>query len=274
MLWHWTRVWQVLVLVGLSCFAHDAEAKRLHLDDDHKAPKIDGRIVGGVEAADNAAPFQVSIQMIWGTHGCGGVILNERWILTAGHCVNDDSLDQLRVVVGTNNYTAPGQILYPEFSLVHCRYDLPYMYHNDIALVRLNDSIVFNERVQVVPLSDKNPPVGATVTLTGWGTQYLNGAPMQMLQTINLTVIDHDDCVEEWSENPGVDIGHICTFTREGEGACSGDSGGPIMWEGKLVGLVNWGAPCAVGRPDMHANTVYYQDWIRRTMSECKVKSS
>lgn len=240
-------------------------AKRI----DHKFATFDNRIVGGQDAEEGAAPYQVSIQTLWRTNICGGVILNHQWILTAGHCCLDFNLAELRIVVGTNERLNPGQILYPDKAIVHSMYDIPAMYANDIGLFHLKDSIVFNERTQPVQLSTEYPPVGATVVMTGWGAPELNWPSAEKLQTINLKIMDHSACKAAWDDSDGVDIGHICTFTREGEGACNGDSGGPIMWENKLVGVVNWGAPCAVGKPDMHANTIYYMDWIRRNIAGC-----
>ncbi|XP_034663812.1 chymotrypsin-2 [Drosophila subobscura] len=228
------------------------------------------RIVGGQEAAEGAAPYQVSIQTVWQTHICGGVILDKEWILTAGHCALDYGISDIRIVVGTNNRLEPGQLLVPDEALVHCLYDVPHLYNNDIGLIHVNESIIMNERTQAVQLSSEQPPAGATVTLTGWGAPESSFPTVERLQTLNLTIIGHEECREAWDYHTGIDIGHICTLTRAGEGACSGDSGGPIMWEGKLVGLVNWGRPCGVGLPDMYANTVYYQDWIRRTPTGCK----
>lgn len=44
-------------------------------------------IVGGNAALPHEFPWQVSIQA--GTsHFCGGSILNRRWIVTAGHCLD------------------------------------------------------------------------------------------------------------------------------------------------------------------------------------------
>ena len=48
-------------------------------------PSIDGRIVGGVDTTIEEIPYQISLQY-WGSHACGGAILNENTILTAAHC--------------------------------------------------------------------------------------------------------------------------------------------------------------------------------------------
>jgi secreted trypsin-like serine protease len=58
-------------------------------------------IVGGYDAVRHQFPYQVSIQRrITGAyqHHCGGSVLNERWIVAAGHCWTD--LGDFRVIAG------------------------------------------------------------------------------------------------------------------------------------------------------------------------------
>lgn len=52
------------------------------------------RIVGGKNAPFGRWPWQVSVRRtsffgFSSTHRCGGAIINEHWIATAGHCVDE-----------------------------------------------------------------------------------------------------------------------------------------------------------------------------------------
>ncbi|XP_036325092.1 trypsin-2-like [Rhagoletis pomonella] len=229
---------------------------------------IEGRIVGGVPAEEGAAPYQVLIKTIWDSHVCGGAIISDRWILTAGHCMQDFPIESLLVVVGTNIWSKPGATYRPELAYIHCRHDMP-IYQNDIAVVRLNATIQFNNVTQPIEMYTNTLKAGDQVTMTGWGSPKLNWPNTDVLQIQNFTIISRQECLQRWDNHEGVGYGHICTFTRSGEGACNGDSGGPIVYEGKLVGLVNWGAPCAMGKPDMHASVIYYRDFIERSLAQC-----
>ena len=45
----------------------------------------DHRIVGGANTSISQHPHQVSLQL-YGSHYCGGSIISNKWIVTAGHC--------------------------------------------------------------------------------------------------------------------------------------------------------------------------------------------
>lgn len=96
------------------------------------------------------------------------------------------------------------------------------------------------------------------------------GAVPQILQTIDLKAVSTDRCKTIYDGQQLVHDSHICTLTKVGEGACNGDSGnlipnydlwkscsktfaklflkilrtgGPLVKDNKLVGIVNWGVP-------------------------------
>ena len=65
-------------------------------------PSLGSDIVGGEDASLSDYPWQVSLRnfVIGLSHFCGGSILNDRWILTAAHCLDGLTPIQYDVVAG------------------------------------------------------------------------------------------------------------------------------------------------------------------------------
>ncbi|XP_068153437.1 chymotrypsin-2 [Drosophila tropicalis] len=225
------------------------------------------RVIGGTDAVDGEAPYQVSLQgTLYNDHMCGGAIINKDWVLTAAHCVYGYNPPYLQVATGSIRWAQPEARYQVKEYYVHCNYNFPN-YHNDIALIHLNESIVFNEYTQPAPLPTEPLVDGAELVLTGWGSTELWGDTPDVLQRANLTYVEYNRCQEIMGGDDNNGICHICTLTDEGRGACHGDSGGPLTWQGILVGLVNWGYPCAIGYPDSFASVYFNKDWISRVTS-------
>lgn len=108
---------------------------------------------------------------------------------------------------------------------------------------------------------------GAELILTGWGSEKYLSDSMNHLKSIALKYVPYKECKLAHNNTESVDVGHICTFTKSGEGSCHGDSGSPLVNKDVLVGIVSWGEPCAIGYPDVHSSVWFYLDWIRTVMS-------
>ena len=64
---------------------------------------ISNRIVNGKEAPLGAFPYQVSLRKDF-RHRCGGSIINNRWILTAAHCVQEYDISLNKIILLLKNY--------------------------------------------------------------------------------------------------------------------------------------------------------------------------
>jgi len=114
------------------------------------------------------------------------------------------------------------------------------------------------------------PPLpDSAVSIFGWGkTQQPGGFdPYASLMTVDLTVLANDAC----ADLPGMD-GNFRVHPRvfcardEVQKTCKGDSGGPVVQAGMLVGVVSWGKrECTYdGQPGVYTRIAAYSDWIRQ----------
>ncbi|XP_066594731.1 chymotrypsin-2-like [Prorops nasuta] len=223
-----------------------------------------GRIVGGKDSSEGKYPYQVSIQYI-GRHNCGGSIINKRYILTAAHCLRGRIQNFLTIVAGITRLDSAGDEYKVESFLIHPEYD-PVLIINDIGLIRVNEDIRFSEKVQTIELASKDPDEEVfPVILTGWGWLSIEGDHPNNLQVIQLYTTNQGKCK---SLQPKATDRNICTLTKKGEGACKGDSGGPLVnLQGKQIGIVSYGIPCAFGYPDVYTRVSYFYDFIMKNIN-------
>ncbi|CAL7948235.1 unnamed protein product [Xylocopa violacea] len=224
----------------------------------------EGQIVGGRDAPVGKFPYQVSLRSS-GSHFCGGSIISSRYILTAAHCVQGISnTNNIKVHAGTTQVTASGDTYGVDRIVAHRDYN-PRRIVNDVALIRVNRNIVFNNLVQPIRLaSGSNNYEGSSCVLSGWGTTRAGGNIPNNLQYINLNVESQAKCKQTHRD---VQASQICTFTKYGEGACNGDSGGPLAANGVQIGIVSYGIPCGVGKPDVYTRVSSFVSWIKNQQS-------
>ncbi|XP_076632942.1 trypsin-1-like [Colletes latitarsis] len=244
------------------------------------------RITDGVDAAPGEFPYQVSIE--WGvppltqfSHVCGGSILNERFVLTAGHCVL--KLGKLRVVAGRyylNRAEQTDQIINVVRTTVHSGYTGGVAQH-DIALLKLESPLSFNKFVGRVLLPTQGQRQVGQAVLSGWGSISKKIIPVlpTVLQKAVVPILDNEECYRLLTSQPVVGQQpqlydtQVCSGLAGKEvSACSGDSGGPLAQlsgsNAVQVGIVSWGMmPCGSSHmPSVYTRVASYVDWIHQHM--------
>ncbi|KAF5287774.1 hypothetical protein FQA39_LY15710 [Lamprigera yunnana] len=222
--------------------------------------RIGWRIVGGYNAFIEEYPFHASLR-IRGQHKCSGSIISSRSILTAAHCIYNKSPKEVTVVTGSS-YLDRGGVLYQVRKIkIHEYFNISTI-HNDIALLILNRSIVFNS--ETIPIRLNPFYIGPDVNceLCGFGiSDFPNGNITNELQVVGLATISYELCKQLLDPSP-IYPSQLCTLSKKGLGTCKGDSGSPLISYGIQIGIVSWGRSCALGYPDVFTRISSYIDWI------------
>ncbi|XP_034285942.1 zonadhesin-like [Pantherophis guttatus] len=245
------------------------------------------RIVGGVDAMPGMWPWLVSIQIPSSKgprHSCGGSLLAEHWVLTAAHCfkTKKSSLHLWRIVVGATDLSKlPDDVQTHTVSKVVLHQDYnPLTEENDIALIKLDSPVTFNDYVQ--PACLPRVTMGSETNFTscfatGWGITAENSVrTSDVLQEAKLNILDTQKCNSSDWYNGAMSPHTLCAGYEEGGiDTCQGDSGGPLMCKTSptslfyILGITSWGKGCGeANSPGIYTSVQQFLEWILGEMIE------
>lgn len=216
-------------------------------------------IVGG---ADDAGPLSRASVMVLSSKGgvCTAVVVAREAVLTAAHCVPG----ALEHRVHFREPSGEPALITPTARAVHPGYDAKAIEGRrrsiDLALLRLPSPLP--TRFETAVLSAASAPRGARVRVGGFGLarEGPEARPTGAFRAADLAVVEPYGAsrILVWMQGePGI-------------GACTGDSGGPIVAAGAVFALTSWstganGRSC--GRFSQGVLLGPQRDWIDRTLA-------
>lgn len=88
----------------------------------------------------------------------------------------------------------------------------------------------------------------------------------EMLRSQKSYILNRNSCRRYLGRATGkyLNMKHLCTSVRDGEGMCIGDVGSPLISEnGEIVGIESWrSSSCELGYPDVHTRVFPHLNWI------------
>jgi len=220
---------------------------------------------------------------------CGSTLVDESWILTAAHCV-DDYLpfvsgigEILKVRLGEYDVSTTAEPLpHQEFNIsdikIHPDFNNATLV-NDIALLRLARPAKRRQNIDVVCVAREGELSQSEESLekcfvTGWGRRTETSEHSVVLKEISVPMWKHTTCNEalqsQFGPSYNLPDSAVCAGA-EGRDACDGDGGGPLVCENNgqwyQIGIVSFGIGCGrQGVPGVYTKVGAFKPWLETTI--------
>nr|ACJ22638.1 S1 type peptidase [Sepia latimanus] len=230
------------------------------------------KIVGGSTATSCEDPHIVYLKIFFNNTSfmCGGSLLDETHVLTAAHCLNFS--EKVLVKVGSLNFKEmPTEIEVKSYEL-HPSYEISGENGNDVAVLKLTNSIHFTDCIKPIYLAADNDTKYETCFIAGWGKVYgESNVASDYLQRAQVNLMAEEICLDIIPKEEKDQL--ICVGDKEnGAAGCHGDPGGPLTCvhpltgHPTLVGVASWGISNCDKGTTVYTRISYYKTWIDITV--------
>ncbi|XP_061189646.1 uncharacterized protein LOC133197565 [Saccostrea echinata] len=230
-------------------------------------------ILGGSQSYRGQWPWTVAL-MIGNSFLCGGTLVADQWVVTAGHCVESVSKKSYLVSaqIGSVSLSQSGDTSRRIMEVIrHPEHD--FIYNADIALLHLQRKVEMNNYIRkaCVPQQSQHLTSGLICYISGWGVtrieDYYTTVLPDMLHHAKIKLWSNSKCKLAYSAK--VKDSMFCAgYDYGGIDSCKGDSGGPLVCKIRnhwmLVGVTTWGeSPCGqLHKPGVYTRVDSFTEWI------------
>jgi trypsin len=169
----------------------------------------------------------------------------------------------MSIRAGSSAHASGGDVLSVKRIVQHPSYN-PNTIDYDYSLLELDGDISFDTTKQPVPLPDQDEAIadGASTFVSGWGNTQNPAESSSILRGVYVPIVNLNTCNNNYGG--GITARMLCAgYAAGGKDACQEDSGGPLVGNGKLHGVVSWGAGCAQPNyPGVYSRVAYVRTWI------------
>ncbi|XP_055325062.1 trypsin-1-like [Sitodiplosis mosellana] len=230
------------------------------------------RIVGGQETEVNQYPW-MALLTYSNRFYCGASLINDRYVMTAAHCVSGFNKDRIGVTLLEHDRSKPGETELIKRKVMriirHAGYS-PTNFNNDIALLRLDREVKFTNVLKPVCMPSRGKSFSHLDGIaTGWGATKEQGDISVNLQEVTVPILSNSECRKTGYGASRITDNMLCAGLKDGQkDSCQGDSGGPLHVVNdtiyQVVGVVSWGEGCAQpDYPGVYTRVNRYRTWIK-----------
>ncbi|XP_023171152.2 trypsin alpha-3-like [Drosophila hydei] len=223
--------------------------------------RVGSRIVNGQEIDIALVPWQVALLKLDRPH-CGGSIYSANIVITAAHCIDDKTVRHYSVRAGSSNAYEGGQFIAVDSIRLHEHFSRKTL-ENDIAVVRLAEPLELGTLVQPIRLATQSPPNEAPAHVSD--LDFTGFEFPEYIMEMDLKIVGYEQCKKYYKARL-LFKDMICAFEGS-KGAYGRDSGGPLLSNGELDGIVSWVSDrTKPNDPGVYANVAYFHDWLLKTI--------
>ena len=249
------------------------------------------RVVDGVSSIYGAWPWLAFIYIRTSPYTdnftlvCGGTLVNERWVISAAHCVDRQQIYPNQIIIKLGDYFRNTSDPYEQtFEVELMKFGgnsrqtySPITFDNDIVLIKLNRTVTYIKCVRPICLLEqrhRNASLilpGKSVTVVGWGLFKENSKALSnTLVETTIQFFGQSKC-NDYFRLRVMTSNMLCAKGFQSD-ACPGDSGGPLMCQSEvdnrftLCGIVSFGkwSTCRKGAYGVYTKVFKYGNTIMR----------